>query len=296
MSTIDDLPVSAIARLLRKLPQHWRGKQRIARAWVGLTRSANQPCRMPGVSGLEFAVPNLRDSIGLSLLADGAYEQGTVEWLTHAVAPGHSLLDIGANIGSVALHLAKCRPDLTIDCVEASPIVYPFLVWNVARNALHRQIATHALALSDSPLAEIEFYSPSEGYGKGSLSPVFTSDGVRVANRRLDDFVAVLPKVPDALKIDVEGYERQVLDSGRVLLGTRGPDIAFEFCDWAERLAGNAPGDSQVLLLDFGYRLFRMCDGVEIARPQIEGFEMIWATRQADFSGAGLLAKIAAAR
>jgi FkbM family methyltransferase len=74
--------------------------------------------------------------------------------------------------------------------------------------------------------------------------------------------------VPDLLKIDVEGYELEVLRGARTLLGTRKPPICFELhLDLVERRGGSP---SQILreLQSYGYR-FRSCAGRDLRPVQI---------------------------
>ena len=56
------------------------------------------------------------------------------------------------------------------------------------------------------------------------------------------------------IKIDVEGYEADVLRSSRRLLtGEHPPAVIFEQLTWAEERAGYAPGEAQRILMEHGY-------------------------------------------
>ncbi len=65
----------------------------------------------------------------------------------------------------------------------------------------------------------------------------------------------------DVIKIDVEGFEVDVLEGARRLLAQQPPPIiVFEFCDWAEQRNAAKVGAAQQLLLDFGYCIWRLSD------------------------------------
>src|SRR4030095_2796953 len=89
----------------------------------------------------------------------------------------------------------------------------------------------------------------------------------------------------DLLKMDVEGFEAAVLQGARKLLNSHdAPLILFEFCDWAEaRVPGGEVGNAQRLLLEWGYRLWRLSDFVR-GRPSLDnvltvGFETLVAVK-----------------
>lgn len=273
----EHLNSSRLAAWLQRVPAGLRGKMRLARFVADRLLDPAAPCRVGAVDGLDLMLPNLRDSVGLCLFADGVYEGATIDWIQGHLSPAGTLLDIGANIGSIALPLAARRRDVRVICVEASPLVFEFLHRNIIANGFAGRVDARHCALSASDASHIAFYSPDEGYGKGSMSPVFTQAAVQVPNLRLDEFLGSLGSDPGLLKIDVEGFEKQVLEGGMEFLKRRRPEVIFEFCDWAERLAGNAPGDSQRFLLELGYSLYRLGDGSPLSGVLVEGFEMILA-------------------
>ena len=96
-------------------------------------------------------------------------------------------------------------------------------------------------------------------FGKGSLSPVFTTDDEKIETLTLDSLLIAnnLNKV-DFIKIDVEGYEYSVFKGGeKTLRSAQAPDILFEFLDWAESSTNIfKPGDAQKLLWEYGYQLY----------------------------------------
>ena len=228
-------------------------------------------------------LPNLSETISFDLFINGVYEPETIAFLSKKLPYGATLLDLGANIGAITIPLAKQRQDLKIVCVEAAPWIANYLKENLANNKLSA-IPIVNKALYNVNDLELNFYSPKGKFGKGSLSPVFTDDAVKVKTITLDTLVSDLDidKV-NLIKIDVEGYERNVFTGGaKLLTSEKAPGILFEFVDWAEKHAGFAPGDAQSLLLEWGYTLYKInSKGEMYPLPAImtEGSGLLFASK-----------------
>ena len=168
--------------------------------------------------------------------------------------------------------------------LEASPWVFEYLKLNVETNKVNNTRLINK-AISDRAGIEVEFFSPKDKFGKGSLAPVFTEESVKVETITLDELSAVYNnRSIDFIKVDVEGFEALAFRGGsRLLSSPEAPDILFEFVDWAEELAGEKPGNAQLLLLNYGYDLYlfehgKIGDRFEI--PLIKGGYLIFATKR----------------
>jgi len=66
-----------------------------------------------------------------------------------------------------------------------------------------------------------------------------------------------------------EGYESIVFKGARDILSKpKAPIIIFEFCDWAEDRAQNLEiGDAQRILVEFGYKIWRLNDILNQKKP-----------------------------
>ncbi len=71
--------------------------------------------------------------------------------------------------------------------------------------------------------------------------------------------------------MDVEGFEAAVFKGGSNLLGadkSKSPLVVFEFCGWAEKRAhGIEVGDSQRILRQFGYDIWKLEDFIAEKKP-----------------------------
>ena len=141
-----------------------------------------------------------------------------------------------------------------------SPLhLFPYLQQNVRLNGLSN-VRLRQCAASNRSVPTIPFWeAPSEHFSMGALAAQFHADPIAVPAQTLDDILddESIGRV-GLLKMDVEGFAAAVLHGARQLLtGHDAPLILFEFCDWAEaRVPGGAVGDTQRLLLEWGYRLW----------------------------------------
>jgi FkbM family methyltransferase len=244
-------------KALRMIPSGLPGKRRLANLLYRPTQAG--PTFVDGRGGWRFEVPDAREPVAFGLAVDGVYETEILSLLKEQVPAGGVLVDVGANIGAISVPLAKHVGSAgRVLAIEASPDVFPYLVRNVALNGLTNVTCVEA-AVVERP-GDVPFFAPpAEHFGMGSLAPQFYVSPVTVRGLTLDQLLAEANiSTVDVLKIDVEGAERGVLQGAEGLLrGPQPPLVVFEFCDWAEtRIVGQAAGDAQRLLQNWGYEIW----------------------------------------
>jgi FkbM family methyltransferase len=243
--------------LLRQLP-NFKGKRRIAKLFFGEKIKYSKDLVIQGSGGCSYKLPNLLEYLALEIFVNGIYEPETHLFLSHNIPPNGVFLDVGANIGSIAIPLCKARKDIRCVAVEASPYIFQYLQYNLALNQLGERFISVNKAITDTESGQLPFYSPADQFGKGSLSPVFTKSAMMVDTVTIDKLLADLAiECVSTIKMDIEGFEYFAFKGGEsVLSGKNAPDILFEFVDWAEEMAGTEKGSAQSLLKDFGYELY----------------------------------------
>ncbi len=273
-----------IGRLLRSLPD-FKGKRRLMRYLYSKTVETGSDISLSGKMGIRYLLPNLKESISFDIFTNGIYEPETNSFLNNRIPRQGIFLDLGANIGSITLPLIKQRPDLKVFCVEAAPWIFKYLETNIQANHDGQNVVLINKALLDRNGETLSFYSPSDQFGKGSLSPVFTNEAIQVISITLEELIKQyqLPNV-DMIKIDIEGYEYFAFKgAGNLLTKANAPDILFEFVDWAEDRAGIPKGTAQQFLLDNGYKLFRVTESGKLQNQDqvvVTGSEMLFATKK----------------
>ncbi len=276
--------MGSIDGIFRKLPL-FRGKDRLAKMLLGAGITEKKNFLIRGKYGCAYMIPNVVENIGFELFINGIYEQATSDFITQQLPRNGVFLDLGANIGAISIPVYEKRKDLTMVCVEAAPWIFSYLEKNLALNQAGKIITVNkALYYTDEET--LNFFSPDDKFGKGSLSPVFTDKRVEVKTVKVDSLLKQL-KIDrvDMIKIDVEGYEYHAFKGATGLLGRPdAPDIIFEFVDWAEEAANGTPvGAAQELLKELGYSIYyfgKTGKMQEVPGILKKGFEMLLATKK----------------
>jgi FkbM family methyltransferase len=260
----------AVRTIVQLIPDSLPGKTRIARFLVRSLIDCESACQIPDRFGNVLTIPNLKEPIALSLFAFGVYEPETIHAILLRLSHSGVYVDVGANVGAIALAIAARRPGAQIVCVEADPEIAEVLRQNVHNNVRSNVKAIECLA---GPTADpsVAFYrAPKHKFGMGSIGPQFNAAPASVRQQTLDCLLDSMGITDvDIVKLDVEGSELGVLRGFTSRLnGPRPPAIVFEFADWAEaRIAGQSPGDCQAYLLSLGYRLLRIASNGLLERP-----------------------------
>ncbi len=241
-----------IGNLLRKLPA-FKGKLRIARALINRDKkdiSINTQLA-------KYILPNLRDSQYFELFTNGVYESELVAFIVKTVPPNGVYLDIGGNIGSVAISVALKRPDIQVVTIEALPENFDYLTKNIALNKL-TNIKALNICCSNVENEIVKFHIPDLYNGSSSFHGLHTSNYVELTTTTVDILLQKLAITTiDVIKIDTEGSEALVLQGAANTLKNNNATIIFEFCAAYEASTpGLKVGDSQVLLKQNNYNLY----------------------------------------
>jgi len=158
-----------------------------------------------------------------------------------AVVPADGvILDIGANIGLSALAFA---PLGRVVAVEPSPRSLAALREALRLNGLEPRVAVEAVALADAP-GELAFHDAEHSAGAHLMDPNMLAgiEGpqVRVPVTTLDALVAqhALPRV-DFIKIDVEGFESEVMAGATATFARDRPVVFAEYNAWVLQAVRN---------------------------------------------------------
>lgn len=246
------------SNIFRSLPI-FKGKARLAELFLKSSLNKKEPVSFTGISNLHFTIPNTLEVVGKELYINGVYEKRTLEIIKNSLKSSSVFFDVGANIGSISLPIAKTA-GAQIHAFEPSKLSFSFLGKNVQDNHL-TNITLNNLAVHSEDDLEMQFYEAEEKYGNSSLSATYSQQPhYLVKTISLDAYCKRkdISKI-DVLKIDVQGYEIEVLKGAENLLNAKAINtIIFEMESWAEKQAGYPVGASQQFLLDHGYELFSM--------------------------------------
>jgi FkbM family methyltransferase len=138
--------------------------------------------------------------------------------------------DIGANVGVYSILFSKWFPKSTIVCFEPSDPTFKLLTLNLSHNKC-KNVLPFNCGLGDS--LEPQFLKRSS-LGAGSNSIVLKGEpqkihGEEIHMTTIEDFISKKPNLlPEFIKIDVEGFEPQVIMGGSNFISTQKPIIMME--------------------------------------------------------------------
>jgi FkbM family methyltransferase len=249
-----------VSEFFQRIP-HFKGKLRVARFLVNILGWKHSPAEIRSKhTGLVYSLPNLNENLALEIFANGEYEPEIVTLIERILKiTGGAFVDVGANIGSITMPLAKKMKSVHFFLIEASPWIFNVLKHNLETNSL-TNVQPFNFCMSDRQMDAVKFFAPKGKFGKGSMKQVFTDEFELVESITLDQLI-INEKVSQVtlIKVDVEGFEQQVFAGGKELLSRyNSPVIIFEAVNWAEELAGNEVSGAQKLLKEYGYKIFEI--------------------------------------
>lgn len=207
--------------------------------------SRDQPCQTgekstaPQISGKKAAVligkkryEIVSDDDYLKHVGD-TFEPGMTRLFDVLTKEDHCVLDIGANIGCTAIFFGEKAKQ--VYCFEPSPSTFTFLEANVS-NAGHNNVTCVNVGLGKLELESELTFAPNNRSGGFVSNQIQASAGHVVEKIKIirgDDFIRAndIPKI-DFIKIDVEGFEMDVIEGMRSSIEKFQPVVALELNHW----------------------------------------------------------------
>lgn len=169
-----------------------------------------------------------QQGFNISQLAQGGYSISSHRILagiaSHCKSFG-TIIDVGANKGQFALASIKRFPQSTIISFEPLPEQYQQFKENLRKS---KKVTVHNIALG-SEAGVIDFYKNEHSHAssalpiseeqKQSIPETAKTSKIQVKVSRLDEFLLDYKLIgPTLLKLDVQGYEKKVLEGSSKLL------------------------------------------------------------------------------
>jgi FkbM family methyltransferase len=199
-------------------------------------------CQLIKVDGTQFLVFKGSDLISNHLKKE-LYEDDIHQLALKLLINEQSgtVLDIGANLGTFCVPLARKIPKLKFHAFEPQRIVNYQLCANIIINSLDN-VYTYELALSDKD-ADIELdmpdYAKETNIGAFSIDKEVRKNEYECATVNTTDKIQLVPldfltfSDVKLIKIDVEGHELEVLQGGlETIKANNYPPIIFEAWTW----------------------------------------------------------------
>lgn len=139
------------------------------------------------------------------------------------------ILDVGANIGTFAIPLSKWGP---VWAFEPNPLIFNLLENNVKINKSNVKIQQVAVGNYDGKINISLVANDGQSSGEPPSSKPFNWGGLQVAKQGIPVPIHTLdfynfPRI-GLIKIDVEGFEKQVFEGAQKTIKQWKPPIIFE--------------------------------------------------------------------
>ena len=179
---------------------------------------------------------NLKEGIDLGIFL-GIKNEKNLFKIKNYIDPKkkNTIVDIGANIGSVSLPLAKLFHSSTIISVEPTYYAFSKLKKNLSLNPNFKKRIRIYNSFISNKKRKINFTHSSWNFSSDSKKhKVHLGILKQTSNKTqsLSELIKKQKKKIDLIKIDVDGYEIDVLRSGKEIINKYKPVIYFEFAPY----------------------------------------------------------------
>ena len=177
-----------LARLFVRAVPDMPGKLRFARFALRPFRKL-QSVRMPDRFGNTLCCPSVEEPIAVAIFANGVYEPDTVAGILGRIPKDGVYLDVGANIGAIALPVARQRPDVQRHLHRGRSGHGHDLATQRGEQRAPNITVAECLA---GPCSEeaVRFYTaPLGNFGMGSIGPQFDRPPVVLRQVALDELL-----------------------------------------------------------------------------------------------------------
>jgi FkbM family methyltransferase len=233
-------------------------------------------CRFFSIPRHEYTLTFFPTALSAALWINPRERYDEEMFLRDLVQPGDTVIDVGANIGSITLALANAvGPAGHVLSIEPHPRLFMSLKANIARNnVFHVEAINCALGQTEAILCLTDRREDDQN---AVVSGGNMTDALEVPIRPLDSLAP--PGPIELLKIDVEGYEYFVLKGATQSL-RRIRKIYLEYVPEFSVRYGSAVPAPWKPALDAGFRLFQKTpEGIVEASLPPPGKTMLIAAR-----------------
>jgi FkbM family methyltransferase len=206
---------------------------------------------------------DLREGIDFAIWARGTFEPSTVAAYRRLLRPGMTVIDIGANVGAHTLRFAQA--------VGVSGHVFAYEPTGDAFARLTATIGTNPELAARIDARQVMLLASDDGELPTSviaswplkatpdLHPTIRGRALSTIGASVSTLDALMeraaPARVDLIKLDVDGYECDVIDGGRRTIAKHRPLILIEIAAHALRAANRTSDELMTRLHDAGYHL-----------------------------------------
>jgi FkbM family methyltransferase len=212
----------------------------------------------------------------LSKLIYSGFETEEQDFINSTLKSGDIFVDIGANVGLFTLSAAKIVGNTgKVISFEPTPVTYERLGLNIAENSF-MNVDSRNKGLGHE-IANLNLNISDNGFDAWNSFVITDSqklkDSVTVEVSTLDLELAEIDKSRiTVVKIDVEGWEKFVLEGGKSFFINYSPIVLVEFTETNTLSAGYHVHEIFDLMVDYGYQWYRINNGELVIEKKRENY------------------------
>lgn len=212
--------------------QPFRGRGVLLGLADKILTTPTRPMLIKTLHGFKMKIdPVMDNGVEKSIYYTGTYEAGTLHVFDYLLQPGDVFFDIGSNIGLMAIYASKkVGAQGAVHSFEPEPDTFKILQQNCAINHISN-IRLNNLALGAQEMDGFIYPNMDINRGASSLVRKDDSEGKKVSIITLDQYLKQ-QQVGNIklMKIDIEGYELEMLKGASALLqSSAAPIICIEY-------------------------------------------------------------------
>lgn len=252
--------VRTVAAICRHLPE-LRGRGALAQ-WLGARLQPSGTSVITMRAGHRMVVPWSSRQAWIPAFT-GHYDDALIALLADRMSPGATVVDVGASVGFWTVPLAVRAREVGARVVAVEPL--PHNVALIQRSLCLNGVDEHTVLVPvavGSRRARLAICSEPGGVGNAAIDDPTDALGRpeigTVEVYPLDDLLAGTAGPVVAIKLDVEGYELEVLRGAERTIREHRPTILGEFSAWWLERRGEPPSAPWVWATDHDYRVYEV--------------------------------------
>lgn len=205
--------------IVRFIGEHPLTKQHVGSAclrvlrWQIHRRTSHGPMKVPFVNGGHLLLePGAHGLTGFFYVGLPDFEEAA--FALHLLRPGENFADVGANAGAWSIMAAQ-GARAKVDAFEQIPSSLARLTKNVESNALENDVFVHGVGVG-SQVGKLAFTTTQDTGNRVASSEDAAGELLEVPVTTLDQVLH--DRCPVLIKIDVEGWELEVIKGAQTLL------------------------------------------------------------------------------
>jgi FkbM family methyltransferase len=218
-----------------------------------------------------FSICCNTDSYHEVMFAYGIENRHIDHLLAKILKQGDVFIDIGAHIGMVTLMACSTAKNIKAHCFEPDPRTFAWLAKNVSLNPFDITLNSTALGASNGKarltVSTVPGWSTLIDEPEGGFVFLTKDWTETVEVVSLDDYCTTKDIKPNLIKIDVEGFEYQVLQGAQTTLAKAKPFIIIEINPTRLAVGGSSNQEIIEFLQNLGYSLFHV-DPTKVKRSE----------------------------